>query len=393
MTRYYLFVNREYTKIFMKNDINPITQKEYEGTFLFNNTLKFDYYKEECVIAYKDKYFMENRYAVIGNDIFICGKEYNIIGKMFIYLLDLFKLLAITNGEIVIITDEEVDTFYYENNINVNRMFELIFKELHNFELDLSFKGCLDQNNVILGLQKFLIHENKDGVGYIDDFFIGVYLNKGKKGSMVGRALWGRKDSEKKEKIDQEFLKYLELEGFRLDDADIDNIKNYVYFEAQVNKQIDSITFTIRDEEYHLNFKNINQFVEQTITENLVTLNEELNAIDDTTSKIKFYINILNVDTKQKVLDILATKNIEIASYEEYEKFLNRTMIFIDQVIKYNSVLYKKKIQKILNNKNRKEIAKMILYDGQIAYGLSHYLMDKTVDEIFDLLGIKKIKL
>lgn len=393
MTRYYLFINREYTKIFKKNETEPIIQIEYDGTLLFNNTLKFDFYKEECVIAYQDKYFMENRYAVIGNDIFICGREYNAIGKMFIFLLDLFKLLDITKGEIVIITDEEVDTFYYVNYINANRMFEMIFKELLNFELDLSFKGCLDQNNIILGLQKFLIHENKEGVGYIDDFFVGVYLNKGKKGTMVGRALWGRKDSEKKEKIDQEFLKYLELEGFRLEEADVDNIKNYVYYEAQVNKQIDNITFNIRDEEYHLNFKNINKFVEQTITENLITLNEELSTIDDTTNKIKFYVNILNADTNQKVLDILATKNIEIASNEEYNSFLNKTMIFIDQVIKYNSILYKKKIQKLLNCKNKNEIARAILYDGQIAYGLSQYLMDKTVDEIFDLLGIKKIKL
>ena len=68
-------------------------------------------------------------------------------------------------------------------------------------------------------------------------------------------------------------------------------------------------------------------------------------------------------------------------------------MIYIDLVINYNNLIYKKKIAKLLSGKNRVEVSKRLQYDGNFAYGLDFLLDDKTNDQVFNKLNIKRINL
>ena len=68
-------------------------------------------------------------------------------------------------------------------------------------------------------------------------------------------------------------------------------------------------------------------------------------------------------------------------------------MIYIDCVIKYNTILHKKKILQLLNSKRRQEIEVRLNYADGIAYSFELYISPKEDDEIFKKLNIKKINL
>ena len=93
MIRYYLFINIEYTKIYKKEENGEISLVSFEGVTLFNNTLKYDFYKEDITIAYQDKYYMTNRFASVGEDSNCCGSTLYSNVKIGVFLLDLFNLL------------------------------------------------------------------------------------------------------------------------------------------------------------------------------------------------------------------------------------------------------------------------------------------------------------
>lgn len=392
MIRYYFFINTEFTTVFKKDDKGNYEQISYNDIYQFNNTLKFNFETEEIEIAYEDKYFMNNRYAIIGDDSVICGCTVNVIFKMGIYLYDLFNLLKINNSEIAVIFEEDAIDCFESYRIDIYKVMDNVFNVLCNSENLITYKGCFLLNSLKLGLEKYMLHQYKNGVAYINNFFLGLHINKGKKGTLVGHAEWAKQNIEEKNECNNEFYKYLELNGFSINQENIENIKNYVIYETLKNKELNKVKIIVKDEEYYLDFQVINQFVQNNINNNIKRLNEELEKLGTDTKDVIIFVNITNKEVEEKILSILNEKNMIIADKQQYDDFFKKLIIYIDLVIKYNNVVYRKKITQLLNSKYHHQIRNNIIYDGYYAYGLNNLLDERNNDIVFKELGIKKSK-
>jgi len=392
MNKYYIFMKKESSQVFKRDESNKLEKMSHNGIDVFNNTLKYDFKTEEIVAAFEDKYYTQNRYAIIGPNSLCCGINVDLPTKLCIYLLDLFKLLNIDSGEVVIVLEEDATVLFYSNNLDINKVFELVFSAIKK-SYKISYKGALIQNNIITGLQRYLLHKYKNGTGFIDDLFLSAVFKRDKKRVATGNGYWGLYDLNNKRENDEKFYRYLETEGISKRHENIENIKNYVYNESLTKTKVDSLNLIIKDEEYNLDFKIINEYVDKIIEDNLTRLKELLPDKCNPDTKIKFFMSIKNNKTKEKVIEIFNDKNFEIASQEEYNDLVDKVMIYIDYVIKYNTILHKKKIFQLLNSKRRHEIEVRLNYSDGIAYSFDLYISQKEDDEVFKKLNIKKMNL
>ena len=99
------------------------------------------------------------------------------------------------------------------------------------------------------------------------------------------------------------------------------------------------------------------------------------------------YINeILGLSIQKKQFN----KIEKLPSYlqEEYNDLVDKVMIYIDYIVKYNTVLYRKKIQQLLNSKRKLEIIHKLNYFENIAYTFDLFISKKELDEMINKLNV-----